>query len=185
VRRAYLVVGVVMVLAGGCRSVLGIDSLEVIEAGTTEEAGVAGGDASGEAAVPGDAEGKGTDGGGNVADGSAPGVDAAPELPDCAPSGANCNMCCRGDPALGEHSLEQYAIEAGCFCGATSMCPECTSTTFCNGTGQPPPMTGTCGPCLGTALDADGGPCAAARRECGRDPSCAPVLDCLATCPSP
>ena len=114
------VIAAALVLAAGCRSVLGIESLEEVDGGTeTDGGGVKDAtlaDASTDAAdasVPRDA-----------ADASVPrdAADATPAPNPCAEAGPNCNMCCRGGSGQAEHLFEQYAVEAGCVCGQGWQC---------------------------------------------------------------
>jgi hypothetical protein len=173
------VMAAALVLVAGCRAVLGIEPLDDVDGGTETDGGTVKDATLADTSTDAADASVSTD----AADTSAPtdAADTSPPPNPCADAGPNCNMCCRNGSGPAEHLLEQYSIEAGCVCGATTCGPECADGGFCAGQGPPVPMS--CGQCVGTALGASSPPCEAAQATCTGDPSCAPVLECLKGCP--
>lgn len=159
--------------AAGCRAVLGIDSLELVEAGAdaavTSDSGIeAGIDAGVDSGI--DSGIVGTDAS-TVPDGTAA----------CVAQGNMCSGCCRGLFTTGIDRLEGFAISAGCICGAGQCTSSCASTTCATPEVRPAGMV--CGGCVDHALVSNGAGCPQAQNNCANDPQCNDGLRCLKACP--
>jgi hypothetical protein len=159
----------------GCRGVIGIEDLKLVDGGTT---GTEGGADTGTDAFKPDGPPPGMDAGG---DGSAPG---------CATQ-AECRKCCHENPALnggatgpGFDKLSAAAVAASCICGAGKCQTECATASCANPT-MPAGMP--CGPCIDGLFIKNPTPpisteCMNAKAMCNLDPDCMKALACLSSC---
>jgi hypothetical protein len=164
VKRVAIAIAAVA-LAAGCRAVLGIEELDLGDAGADAAAANDGGsDAS-------------TDAAGDVRD------ERPPPPPDsgdgCNAKGPQCRECCRiahGD-ALGR--FQARAFDAGCLCGPCAT--DCGPSWCASPSGPPPSMA--CGGCIDMAITNKNPPCGKAGDDCAQDPTCAAAVTCLRGCP--
>lgn len=174
-------VAILVALAGvGCRAVIGIDPLELADAGADASIDASDG-AAGDAGSAGDAAVADA----NVeAEAAAVFPDASASIADCVDAGAaECRKCCRDTFKLQVTQLETDAINAGCICGAgqcTDTANGCAEQACASPRKEP---TQPCGPCEDIAFLSATAPCASARTACDHDPACAAALDCMTACP--
>ena len=166
-----------LALLDGCRAVLGIDDLVVVDAGDGSEAGATGGGDSGRDAVAGD--------GGPASGGDGGRSDSGPPLTDvsaCVTSG-DCRQCCRQTYGARFGELEKLGRATGCICGAGLCAADCASSA-CKSAPTMPEM-GVCGQCVDDALSSSAPACAQARAQCqSQGDACEPAATCLAACPA-
>jgi hypothetical protein len=184
-RRTTLAAGLVLGILAGCRGVLGIEPLELVDGGDATQADAPGNDATNDAgseATP------GTDGPVEAeasvdADAGSP-VDAAPDiLAICANEGGmNCRPCCKSSLATQTGALIGYMLSSGCICGGGQCAAECDSS-LCGAAPGPPPMA--CANCSDMAVlgpSTISGPCTTAINDCRNDNACAAAIECLQGC---
>jgi hypothetical protein len=147
-----------------CRGVLGIEELELVDAGE---------DAAGASDAATQAEAANDSG----LDAPAP-VDAGMDSPfaSCGAQGANCPMCCHDNVTMAAFiALDEYGVDAGCICGSGS-CPPSQCASVCANPSSPP----NCGMCTDPVFA--GSACPAVGNACANDPSCAAAIECLRIC---
>ena len=149
-------------LLAGCRAVIGLEGLHVVDA-SAEASGEEGGDAA-------------TSDSSDASDASL--TDDVTIIIQCCKS-SDCRRCCKGAFPQANARFEQAARSAGCICAGANTCAVECNTSSC---ATPPvaPTTG-CAPCLDGQLT--GPACSSARAACKTDLQCAPAATCLEACP--
>jgi hypothetical protein len=163
-----------LVLFAGCRGLLDIEDLELVD----------------------DARDAGQDGAADVALTEAgPAADARP--PDgssplaemCRAAGATCAPCCK-DNIRGQAPVLEEAMRRapGCLCGDAGACRAQCRDEVCRLPTPSPPEKGTqCGPCVDGLILARAAACLPAFDACrnGAAPggNCKEVMECLQACP--
>jgi hypothetical protein len=182
-------------LAPGCRGVLGIEPLELVDGAAADGAQADGGvDATPDTSTGPDAGS--TDGGTDAdaaadagagadtgADGGGPSDAGADGVAACFAEGGNCRPCCKTSFAGATGRLTGYMVQDGCICGDAGACSTECATSSCTGSTSPPP--GTCAMCSDNAIlqPPVGAACEQALSDCKGDPTCAPAAACLQNCP--
>jgi hypothetical protein len=178
---------------GACRGVLGIENLELVDAGD-------GGEMRADTSV-GPESGTAESGGQDAAQDdvtspdSAPSVDSSPPPSDgagpdaspyamCVAEGQMCRPCCRTTYLSANTVFTQLAGTDGCLCGASGQCQsECVASICASPpNGSTPVMA--CNSCFDMAvISPTASACMSADQTCEGEPSCQDVIDCLNSCP--
>ena len=205
-RRVVATSAVCAVLAAGafvgCRGVLGIEPLELVDGGSDGSVAESGVDATSEGspgeaapseAAPGtdaqadadgqaDAEAQANADAQADADAGPPSDAGNPIFAACAAEGGNCRPCCKSNFMQENNALVATMIASGCICGTGLRGEECDGST-CTGGGPP---TGTCAMCTDNALFPPSPPpsaaCMQAATDCATDGGCGSVVQCLQGC---
>lgn len=191
-KRARLVAFAAIALCG-CRAVLGIESLTVDDDASTPTGDGAVNDVASDTTIAptGDAGKDGSiDSPIDVPIDRPPPPDGpGPSDAGCADSGQACPVCCRNALGTAIGILESYAIEAGCLCNPSNAAATCAvdagncNTTVCADNFSAP-LDMACANCVDPVIGPDN-LCSGdvPKNRCTEDPSCAPYLDCLGSCP--
>jgi hypothetical protein len=155
--------GVLLMFASffGCRGIIGIEDLNVADAGV-DGGKDSGGSSSSSSSSSGGGEGGAPDAGG----------------PCVGKTGPECGKCCRDNFRDGVAQLEANAKNTGCICGAgpSSCATECATEIYA---GNPPIAGGACSPCIDQQLRTPA--CKNARDACNTD-ACRTAAACEQQC---
>jgi hypothetical protein len=161
-----------------CRAVLGIDALELADAGPSPEAAPESDSASG-----------GRDTSVDVAI-DVPTHDSPPEgapadanpYAACVAQGTMCRPCCHMSYPSANMELTNDVVTNGCLCGPTGQCSTECASALC----AMPPQGGSmaCSVCYDMAiLPPTSQPCIQGVQTCQGSATCRDVIDCLMACP--
>jgi hypothetical protein len=180
VRRASVRAGVAIVLTAalamavvGCRAVLGIDPLELVDAGPDSP--------SPEASPDKDASG-GRDTSVDAPTPDSAGPPDANEYAACVAQGTMCRPCCHMTYQASNMELTNDVLTNGCVCGPTGQCSTECASALCL---MPPQNSSmTCSVCYDMAiLQPTSQECMQGVQTCRNSATCRDVIDCLMACP--